>query len=114
MTDTVRRELAAAASSAPNVTCHPYYVQTTTPGHAFVRLDRIEYPNKFGGVRHWNVVVLMPQDASKAEAWLEEFLPPLREALAPHLVVTTATPQQLQITGAGVLPCVFINGHREE
>ncbi len=114
MTDQVRRDLADAASSVPGIACHPYYVATTSTGHAFVRLERIDYPNKFGGVRLWNVVVLLPQDPSKAEVWLEEYLPPLREALTPHLDVTSVVPQQLNITGVGVLPCVFINGNREE
>lgn len=110
----VREELAAAASGVPDISAAPYYRQTTTPGSAFVRLDRIEYPNRFGGICHWSVVVVLPQDLAAAERFLEEYLPPLREALADHLVVREVVPQRLNITGVGDLPCVFINGIREE
>jgi hypothetical protein len=114
MSADVRTALAAAASSVDGLTGHPYYVQTTEPGHVWVRLDRIEYPNRFGGVAHWNVVLILPADLDASEQYLETHGPALRDALRNELVVTTITPQRIEIPGVGVLPCAFFNGHREE
>lgn len=110
---TYREEIAYALSTVEGVTGHQYVVGSTDPGTAYVRLDRIEYPNPFGGVAHLNVVVLLPQDLADAERWIEARLPALREAVGEHLVITSVQPQQLQLTGVGVLPALFINGHRE-
>lgn len=110
----VRQELAAAAASVPGISAHPFHVQGTRPGHTYVRLERIDYPNPFGGLRRWNVVVVLPQDQAKAEEYLEDKLPALLEALSPHLAIRDVVPQRLGITGVGDLLCVFINGQREE
>ena len=113
MSAQVRAELAAAASSVEVIRCRPYYTQDTRVGAAFVRLDRVEFPNRFGGVAHWVVVVVLDQDLAAAEKFIEDQLPALVEALQPVLVVTSALPQRMEFPDAGVLPCVFINGHRE-
>lgn len=114
MSATSRAVLAAAASTVEGLTGHPYFVQTTKAGSVLIRLERTEYPNPFGGVEHWNCVLILPQDMAAAEAFWEEKVPLLREALDPHLAITSFAPQRLQIEGVGVLPTVFINGHREE
>ena len=110
----VRDLLAAAASEVDGLTGHAYFASVTTAGNVLVRLERTEYPNKFGGVCHWNLVLILPQDQKTAEQFAEEKVPLLRAAAAPHLVITSVVPQQLKIDGLGVLPTVFINGHREE
>jgi hypothetical protein len=113
MSGEVRQALADAANTVPGIACQPFYVQATAAGASFVRLERIDYPNPFGGVAHWNVVVVLDQDMGHAERFLEEHLEPLRIALSEVLVVTSATPQRVSFPGVGDLPCVFINGHRE-
>lgn len=109
----IRDDLADAASTVDGLTGHPYYVQTTNPGTVLVRLDRVEYPNRFGGVAHWALVLVGPQDAASAEHYFEEKLPPLREAVGMHLAVTSVTPSLVDF-GAGAIPCAVISGHREE
>lgn len=110
----VRQVIADAASTVAGISCQPYFVGSTEPGAAMVRYDRTEYPDPFGGVAHWNVVILLPQDQAAAEQYTDTHIPAVRAAIAPHLVITQVQPQRLDITGVGVLPCVFINGHREE
>lgn len=110
---TARDDIARAASAVDGISAHPYYVQATQAGTAYLQLDRIEYPNPFGGVCFWNLVVLLPQDLASAEKYIELNVPLVVEAISQHMVVTSVRPQQLN-TGAGVLPCVFISGHREE
>lgn len=112
--NTVRKLLAAAANSVDGLTGYEYFVQATTPGAVNIRYDRTEYPNRFGGVVHWNVVLVLPQDQAAAERYIEEHVPDLRDAVAEHMTVTSIVPQRLQIEGLGILPTVFINGHREE
>lgn len=108
-----RSELAAAASTVEGITGHEYVVGDTDPGTVYPRLDRIEYPNPFGGIAHWNVVLVLPQDYAAAEQYVEQKLPFLKAALDPHLAITAVVLQRLQLDGAGVLPVAFINGHRE-
>lgn len=114
MSEAIRQELADAASTVSDIEANPYYVQGTTPGHTFVRLERITYPNKFGGVPRWNVVVILPQAQADAEKFLEDHLADLYAALSPHLTIQEVVLQQLNITGVGNLPAAFINGSREE
>ncbi|MDE0778179.1 MAG: hypothetical protein OSB43_18010 [Nocardioides sp.] len=108
-----REDIAYAVSQVAGITGHPYVVHDTTPGTVYPRLDHIEYPNPFGAVVHFNVVLVLPQDLAEAERYLEDNLPALKAALEPHLVLTTVQPQRLQLDGIGVLPVAFINGHRE-
>lgn len=108
-----RAEIAAAAGSVEGITGHEYVVGATDPGTVYPRLDRIEYPNAFGGVAHWSVVLVLPQDLAQAERYVEDKLPALKEALDPHIVITAVLLQRLQLDGVGVLPVAFINGHRE-
>jgi hypothetical protein len=111
---TVREQLAEAASTVDGVTVTPYYVGANGPGRGFIRLDRVDYPNRFGGVARWNVVLHVPDDITKAEQWVEAKAPLVRDALAEHLVVTSVVPGRIDLLGVGVFPCLFINGHREE
>lgn len=108
-----RSDLTAAAGTVEGIRAHPYVVGDTDPGTVYPRLDRIEYPNPFGGVAYWNVVLVLPQDLEAAERYLEEKLPALKAALDPHLVITSVAMQRLQLDGVGTLPVAFINGHRE-
>jgi hypothetical protein len=114
MSKAARTALAEAASTVDGITCHPYFVQSTQPGHATIRLDRTEYPNRFGGVDHWNVVVILPQDQASAEKFIEAHVPAIVAAVGREMAVKTVQPQQLKLDGVGILPCVFINGHREQ
>lgn len=109
-----RTELAGAADQVEGLTAHPYVTGDTEPGTVWVRLERIEYPNPFGGIAYWNVVLVLPQDLAEAEQYLEATLPQLKASLEPHLVITSVTPQRIEIPGVGILPCAFVNGHREQ
>lgn len=114
MSEAVREAISALASSVEGITCHPYYVQAFHTGNAMVRLERIEYPDRLGGICHWNVVLFIPQDQGQAERYIDATVPLIRAAVASELVVTSVQPQRLEIKDVGVLPCVFINGHREQ
>ena len=108
-----RSDIAQAAGLA-GCSGHQYVVAETKAGTVYPRLERIEYPNPFGGIDHWNVVLLLPQEHAKAEAYAEQKIPALKAALDQVLVVTSVTIQRLELTGIGVLPAAFFNGHREQ
>lgn len=113
MSAEVRAVIAAAANTVEGIDCTPYFRQSTKPGSAVVRKDRVTYPNKFGGLVTWQVLVMLPQDLASAEKYMDEKVPALVDALAPHLVVTEAVAQQLALE-TGAVPIVLIQGTREE
>lgn len=108
-----RAELATALNAVEGIRAHAYYEQGTRAGLAYVRLERIEYPNPFGGVARWSVVVILPQDLAKAERFVEDNLPALHEAVDPHLAITSAELQRINFDSSGVLLALIITGHRE-
>lgn len=78
-----------------------------------VRLDRIEYPNSLGGVCYWQVLIVLPQDVSQAEKWLETKADALVDAIGDEITVDTLTPQELVLDNGTKLPVVVIAGTRE-
>lgn len=110
---TVRDDLAAAATLVDGCTGHGRYVQTTQPGSVLVRLNRTEYPNRFGGVAFWDLYLIGPQDQAAAEEFFEAKVPQLRAALEPVLAVTSVAYQRTDF-GEGAIPTAVISGHREE
>lgn len=110
---TTRATLATAANAVDGFTGHEFYTADTDPGTVWIRLDRTEYPNRLGGVNHWNVIVLLPQDPGEAEQYVDDKIPALKAALDPHMYVTQVAKRRLQLDGVGTLPCVFFIGHRK-
>lgn len=112
MSAEVREKIAAAASAVEGVNCTPYFRQSTKPGDAMVRLDRmVRDESGFAYMVTWQVVVMLPQDIATAEKWLDANTTLLIEAISEELVVTTVTPQQMALD-TGVVPCVLIEGNR--
>ncbi|HTW15135.1 MAG TPA: hypothetical protein VMF51_08395 [Nocardioides sp.] len=109
-----RDDLAEACNQVEGVFAEPYFTGDSSAGRAHIRMERTDYPNPFGGVVRWNVVVMLPADQAQAERWIEAVQPQLIEQLAPHLAVTSAVPQRIEIPNVGPVPALFINGHREE
>ncbi|MGC4940948.1 hypothetical protein [Kribbella sp. DT2] len=112
MSEAVRTELADAVSAIDGISIAPYFRQATKAGSGFVRLDRIEYPNTFGGEAYWQVYIVLPADIATAEKRADELTPLLYNALADHLVVTSIQPQSLALD-SGALPVLTVTGHRE-
>lgn len=110
----VRTQLAAAANTVDGVKCTPTYTQLSRVGQACVRRDRIDYPNAFGGVASWNVVVCLGQDMGRAEAFFDDTVPALVEALGEVMQVKSAAPQQLKLVDGTTVLAAFITGLREE
>jgi hypothetical protein len=108
-----RTEIVAALQGLDGITAHEHVVATLEPGTAYARLDRIEYPNRFGGVAFWNVVLVLPQALPDAERFLEQHLHPVKDALSPVLPITSVVPQRLEIPGTATVTVAFFNGHRE-
>lgn len=115
MSATIRQELADAASTVFGVECSPFYVQLTAPGAACVRRDRIDFPDRFGGVGFWNVVVCLGQDLTTAELLFEDLAAPLVAALRPVMAIKSASLNTTSFPdGTAPVLTAFINGFREE
>jgi hypothetical protein len=114
MSAAVRQILANAANTVSGVKCTPYFTQSLAAGSASVRLDRVEYPNRFGGVAHWQVIVFLPQELAAAEKWLDAKMPALHEALDGELVITSIGIQQVVVEAGTALLSAVVAGHREQ
>lgn len=110
---TAREEIAAAASTVAGVECAAYYVNQTTPGHAFVQWMRTDYPNRLGGEDYWAVLVTLPSDAAAAQQWVEQHKAALVDALGEAMVVTQALPQLVPETDNPSKKVLAVEGHRE-
>jgi hypothetical protein len=113
MSIAIRAEIAAAANAVAAVTAYPNFRQTTRPGDAMVRLDRVEYPDRFGGLGTWQLVVILNQDVAAAELWLDENRDALVTALSEVMSVRRAFPAELALD-SGKVPALFIEGTRED
>lgn len=108
-----RDEIAAAANTVAAISVRPHYRQSTKPGEGWVRLDHTDYPDKFGGLVTWQVLVILPQTIGDAEKWIETNQKPLVTALRDALIVRSARPAELAID-SGTVPVLLIEGQREE
>lgn len=113
MSAEVRQAIASAASTVDGADVAPYHRQLTRPGDGVVRKDRVEYPNPFGGVATWQVLVMVPDDLAAAQRYLDDQVPALVAAVQQELAVTSVTPG-VYPAGTKSVPVVAIEGHREE
>lgn len=113
MTTAIRQEIAAAVNSVAGISCSERFRQTTKPGDAMVRLDRIDYPDRLGGIGTWQVLIVLAQDVATAEAWIDTNRDDLVTAVATTLSVRRVFPAELALD-SGKVPVLFIEGTRED
>lgn len=107
-----RTAIAAALSVVDGIKCTPNFRQTTKPGDAMVRLERMTRDESgFSYMNTWQVLVILPQDIATAEKYLDTRVDSLVTAVSEELVVTSVTPQQLSID-TGLVPVVVVEGNR--
>lgn len=113
-----RDDISNAANAVAGIACTPKYRQTTETGHAFVQLSHVEYPNRFGGIVHWRVYVMLPADRNEAEQFIEDKALALYNALwtdSRAMVVTAVRAQDTVFEAGGpALPTLVIEGTREQ
>lgn len=109
----VRQAIADAANTVTGMNVSPYYKQSTRPGDGYVRKFRVEYPNPFGGLVTWQILIAAAQDIPTAERFMDDQVPALVEAISGELVVTDVTAVQFQYD-SGLVPGIQIQGRREE
>lgn len=107
------RTAIAAAATVDGVTdVSARYRQSTQVGHGSVRLeDCIRDDSGFGFVDVWQVVIFLPQSIEAAEAWLDEHLDAVMDAVSSELTVLSATPATVALA-QGTAPGVIISGVR--
>lgn len=108
----IREELAAAANTVAGVNVHPYYVQGGKALSGNVTLERVDYPNPFGGIGTWSVIVVLAQDIPTAQAQAEDLIPLLWDALSPVLGVDSVTFGTTSRDNQSGQPCLLVTGHR--
>ncbi|MGW5402634.1 hypothetical protein, partial [Streptomyces sp. NPDC003952] len=108
----VREELAAAANTVAGVNVQPYYVQGGKALSGNVTLTRVEYPNPFGGIAYWEVIVVLAQDIPTAQKQAEDLLPRLYDAFDGVLAVDSASFGTTSQDNRSGQPCLVIARHR--
>lgn len=112
MSEVVRQQIADAANTVAGLNVHPYYRQGGKAGAGNIQVERIDFPNPFGGIIQWGVIVLLPVDVASAQKRADELIPLLWPALSEALAVdsiTFGTTSQDNISGQ---PCLLVTGHR--
>ncbi|MFB6726791.1 hypothetical protein ACFCV3_41870 [Kribbella sp. NPDC056345] len=109
----IRQTLADAANTVPGVHVHPYYRQGGKTGHGNVVLARVDYPNIFGGIGQWEVIVLLPVDVESAQNKADELIPLLYAALSEAMAVDSVTFGTTSQDNRSGQPCLIAAGHRE-
>lgn len=107
-----RAEIATAASTVSGVNVSPYFRAVTKAGQGFIKLDRIVYPNRFGGIAYYVMFIIIKADIAAAEKEFESLEPLLHEALKHEWVLDASNPADLALD-QGSLPVLQLNGHRE-
>ena len=108
-----REEIAAAASTVDGVECTPFYRGAGEVGAGYVEWSRSEWPNRFGAVDFWSVVIVVPSEPDAAEHWVEDHRQALYDGISEALIVTTISPSLVPITDGPSLKAVTVAGHRE-
>lgn len=113
MSELVRQEISSAVNTVDGISCTPYHRQSAAAGDASVRFASTNYPDKFGGIVTWEVVVGLPQDVATAEKFIDSKSPAIRAALAEVITVRRVYPARstYDTTQTNVL---VIEGTREE
>lgn len=71
--DDVRQELADAMSSIDGIDCSPFWRTVNKTGSACVKFGRADASdNGFGMVTTWDVWVVLPNDMTQAEQWIDD------------------------------------------
>lgn len=108
----IREELAEAANTVAGVNVHPYYVQGGKAFSGNVALERVDYPNPFGGIGTWSVIVLLAVDVRTAQEQADELIPPLVEALSAVMGVDSVSFGTTSQDNRSGQPCLLVTGHR--
>lgn len=114
MTENTRQILADAVNTVDAITCTPGYRQTVKAGEAMVRFAGLRRDaSGFGYMNTWQIVLTLPQQLSASEAFVDQHLDALLEAVEPVLIVTTAEPRELVLdNAAGTVPVLVVEGTR--
>lgn len=112
MSATVRQEIADAANTVDGVHVHPYYRQGGQAGSGNIQFARIDFPNIFGGIVRWEVVILLPVDIASAQKRADELIPQLWQALSEAMSVDDVTAGTTSQDNRSGQPCLLVAGHR--
>lgn len=110
---TARSDLATAANTVDGVNVTEFWRQTAHPGQGWVRLDRTDYPDIFGGIDTWQVLIVVSTNDAVAEQWIEANIPDLLGALRHQMIVRQTSLRSYPTPEKQVIPVLVIEGTRE-
>lgn len=112
MSANVRQAIADAANTVEGIHVHPYYRQGGKAGNGNIQISHVNFPNPFGGIVTWDVVILLPVDIESAQKRADELLPLLWPALSQALAVDDISFGTTSQDNRSGQPCLIATGHR--
>jgi hypothetical protein len=101
----LRAELAELLSTVSGVHGYERRPSGARTGDAWPRLTRLEHVAPGAWQTEWQIVVLLPQDEARQDAWIIERLEALTDALAPAVWVTGVEPGASSDSPALLINC---------
>ncbi len=109
----IRALLAAAASEVPGVSGFPTMPDGVTEGAAWPQWRGLSTDNEQAGLTNsWSVVFAVGSDYEAVDAWIDEHLDAVWDAIQPVMFIDSIEPTQIT-TGTAGLVGLTVTGHRE-
>lgn len=111
-----RHAIAGVCNTIEDVDVSPHFRQEPGLGTGFVQWMGTRWPNKFGGVDTYRVVIYLGQDVEVADRFIDQKVPQIMAALIASRDLPeplTAAPMQYPLD-SGVVSVVVIEGTRED
>ena len=106
-----RTEIANAVNAVEGINVYPGFRESTKVGDGWITLGRMT-PQEFGYVKDWKVTIVIPNQVSGAEEWMDANLETIADALKRQLEVTAITPTAITLNETGTIYVVVIQGVR--
>lgn len=105
-----RDDIAAALNAVEGINVYPGFRESTKVGNGWITLAKMT-PQEFGYIKDWKVTIVIPNQITAAEEWMDGYLEVLAEAVKRQLEVTQILPTQISVSGTTVY-AVVIQGVR--
>lgn len=106
-----REDIAAAANAVAGINVYPGFRESTKIGDGWMKLIGMT-PQTFGYIREWMVVIVIPNQVTGAEEWMDTNLEAIADALSRQLEITKITPTAVPLSESGTVYAVAIQGVR--
>lgn len=107
-----REDIAAALSAVEGISVTPGFRESTKVGDGWITLGKMT-PQDFGYIKEWRVTIVIPNERTAAEVWMDANLEVIADAVKRQLEVTQVTPAEIPLKETGTtVYAIVIQGVR--